>query len=68
MAAPHRARHAMSAEIRDALEEKGLRETYDARPPYQRNDYIGWLLRCVSSARVIEVAQWHHCLTGDWSH
>jgi predicted amino acid-binding ACT domain protein len=24
---------------------KGLRAAYDARPPYQRNDYLGWINR-----------------------
>ncbi len=31
--------------VRDALDEEGLREAYDARPPYQRNDYLGWIGR-----------------------
>jgi len=28
-----------------ALDESGLWERYRARPPYQRNDYIGWIAR-----------------------
>ena len=28
-----------------ALDESGLWEHYRARPPYQRNDYIGWITR-----------------------
>lgn len=28
-----------------ALDESGLWERYRARPPYQRNDYIGWIVR-----------------------
>jgi uncharacterized protein YdeI (YjbR/CyaY-like superfamily) len=28
-----------------ALDESGLWECYRARPPYQRNDYIGWITR-----------------------
>jgi len=28
-----------------ALDESGLWERYRARPPYQRNDYIGWITR-----------------------
>jgi uncharacterized protein YdhG (YjbR/CyaY superfamily) len=28
-----------------ALDESGLWERYRARPPYQRNDYIGWISR-----------------------
>lgn len=26
-----------------ALEQRGLRGKYDARPPYQRNDYLLWI-------------------------
>jgi uncharacterized protein YdeI (YjbR/CyaY-like superfamily) len=28
-----------------ALDENGLWEQYRARPPYQQNDYIGWITR-----------------------
>lgn len=28
-----------------ALEERGLLEAYHERPPYQRNDYLGWINR-----------------------
>jgi uncharacterized protein YdeI (YjbR/CyaY-like superfamily) len=31
--------------IRAALAAKRLTAAYDARPPYQRNDYIGWITR-----------------------
>lgn len=31
--------------VADALEARGLRAAYDARPPYQRNDYLGWIGR-----------------------
>jgi uncharacterized protein YdeI (YjbR/CyaY-like superfamily) len=31
--------------VRDALEAKGLVAAYEARPPYQRNDYLGWIAR-----------------------
>lgn len=31
--------------IRDALETRGLTGLYHARPPYQQNDYIGWITR-----------------------
>jgi uncharacterized protein YdeI (YjbR/CyaY-like superfamily) len=31
--------------MREALEARGLMEAYNARPPYQRNDYIGWITR-----------------------
>jgi uncharacterized protein YdeI (YjbR/CyaY-like superfamily) len=29
--------------MREALLEAGLMEVYEDRPPYQRNDYIGWI-------------------------
>jgi uncharacterized protein YdeI (YjbR/CyaY-like superfamily) len=31
--------------VADALDTEGLRAAYDARPPYQRNDYLGWINR-----------------------
>ena len=31
--------------VRDALLERGLMDAYDRRPPYQRNDYLGWIVR-----------------------
>lgn len=39
---PH---YPMPAYIREALEARGLIDTYRARPPYQQNDYIGWITR-----------------------
>lgn len=35
----------MPEAIRAALAEKNLTAAYEARPPYQRNDYIGWITR-----------------------
>ncbi len=29
--------------VRDALMESGLMDAYEARPPYQRNDYLLWI-------------------------
>jgi len=40
-----RERYPMPDFIRDALAAKNLTAAYDARPPYQRNDYIGWITR-----------------------
>jgi uncharacterized protein YdeI (YjbR/CyaY-like superfamily) len=40
-----RAVNKMPAYIRQALMEKDLMKAYDARPPYQRNDYIGWITK-----------------------
>lgn len=37
--------HPMPEFIRAALAAKRLTAAYEARPPYQRNDYIGWITR-----------------------
>ena len=42
---PPRSRYPMPDFFREALEARGLMEAYNARPPYQRNDYIGWITR-----------------------
>ena len=31
--------------MREALKTRELMEAYNVRPPYQRNDYIGWITR-----------------------
>jgi uncharacterized protein YdeI (YjbR/CyaY-like superfamily) len=35
----------MAADIRKALRAYGLLTAYGARPAYQRNDYLGWIMR-----------------------
>jgi uncharacterized protein YdeI (YjbR/CyaY-like superfamily) len=35
----------MPAYIREALLERDLIDEYRLRPPYQQNDYIGWITR-----------------------
>ncbi|MDE2696827.1 MAG: YdeI/OmpD-associated family protein [Chloroflexota bacterium] len=35
----------MPEDVRLALEERGVRSEYDARPWYQRNDYLAWMRR-----------------------
>lgn len=40
-----RTRYKMPDYIRAALTERGLMDAYHARPDYQQNDYIGWILR-----------------------
>ncbi|SPF75207.1 hypothetical protein ALP8811_00192 [Aliiroseovarius pelagivivens] len=35
----------MPDDIAERLESEGLRAAYDVRPPYQRNDYLGWIAR-----------------------
>jgi uncharacterized protein YdeI (YjbR/CyaY-like superfamily) len=42
---PKRPRYEMPDFFREALETRGLMEAYRARPPYQQNDYIGWITR-----------------------
>jgi uncharacterized protein YdeI (YjbR/CyaY-like superfamily) len=42
---PPRPRYPMPDFLREALETRGLMDAYRARPPYQRNDYIGWITR-----------------------
>jgi uncharacterized protein YdeI (YjbR/CyaY-like superfamily) len=32
-------------DVKDTLVESGVWDEYMARPPYQRNDYIAWILR-----------------------
>ena len=38
-----RQRWDMPEDAWEAIVAHGLREAYDSRPPYQRNDYIGWI-------------------------
>lgn len=38
-----RPKNPMPPAIRDALNERGLMDAYLARPPYQQNDYLGWI-------------------------
>ena len=42
-----RALKPMPDSIRGALTSRGLWQAYEARPPYQRNDYIAWITRAV---------------------
>ena len=40
-----RALHPMPEFVRDALTRRGLMDAYEGRPPYQSNDYVGWIGR-----------------------
>ncbi|MDY6834085.1 MAG: YdeI/OmpD-associated family protein [Chloroflexota bacterium] len=40
-----RPRYLMPDFIKKALVENNLLEAYEARPPYQQNDYVGWILQ-----------------------
>ena len=42
---PARPRYAIPDIIREALNTRGLMDLYRSRPPYQQNDYIGWITR-----------------------
>ena len=44
-ARPKRPRHPIPPDVRIALNGRGLLSAYRARPPYQQNDYIGWITR-----------------------
>ena len=33
----------MPDDVAALLDERALRDDYDARPYYQRNDYLGWI-------------------------
>jgi uncharacterized protein YdeI (YjbR/CyaY-like superfamily) len=35
----------MPTEVRTALERRGLSGAFEARPAFQRNDYLGWIGR-----------------------
>lgn len=38
----------MPQDIVELLEQRGLVADYEARPAYQRNDYLGWIARAAS--------------------
>lgn len=38
-----RPRQDMPGDVADRLMADGVREAYDDRPPYQRNDYLMWI-------------------------
>ena len=40
-----RPRYPMPDFVRQSLEENKLMNAYLSRPPYQQNDYIGWITR-----------------------
>ena len=44
------AKNPMPDYVAEALEAEGLRELYDQRPWYQRNDYLGWISRAKREA------------------
>jgi uncharacterized protein YdeI (YjbR/CyaY-like superfamily) len=40
-----RPKQPMPGFVRDALTKEDVMRAYEARPPYQRNDYLGWINR-----------------------
>ena len=42
---PSRTAQPMPEDVRLAIEERRVRADYDARPWYQRNDYLAWIAR-----------------------
>ena len=42
---PRRPRWPMPDYFKEALVGSGLMDTYRRRPPYQQNDYVGWVTR-----------------------
>jgi uncharacterized protein YdhG (YjbR/CyaY superfamily) len=42
-ATERRPRHRMPADVKRRLEGERLMDAYARRPPYQRNDYLGWI-------------------------
>lgn len=45
-----RPRYPMPDFFRQALSKNNVMDAYLARPPYQQNDYIGWVNRAVQEA------------------
>ena len=37
--------HEMPADVKAALKEHKVMDAYRGRPPYQQNDYVGWITR-----------------------
>lgn len=37
--------HEMPKDVHDALTKAKVLDAYNSRPPYQQNDYVGWITR-----------------------
>ena len=44
-----RSQQSMPEDVKNALDERALTESYDERPFYQRNDYLAWIGRAKRS-------------------
>jgi hypothetical protein len=50
----------MPENVRAALKKRGLTEAYEARPDYQRNDYLGWIAqRRLREHGLARLRRWH---------
>ena len=50
--------HVMPEDVKTLLEKENLMEAYLQRPPYQQNDYIGWIGRAkLAATREKRIAQ-----------
>lgn len=45
MSALKRSRYPLPDFVQQALLLRGLMDAYEKRPPYQQNDYVGWIIR-----------------------
>jgi uncharacterized protein YdeI (YjbR/CyaY-like superfamily) len=53
-----RVRVPMPADVRHALIGHAVLDAYRQRPPYQQNDYLGWILRAqLEPTRLARIAQ-----------
>ena len=46
---PMRSQQSMPEDVKNALDERALTESYDEGPFYQRNDYLAWIGRAKRS-------------------
>ncbi|MDQ2092141.1 YdeI/OmpD-associated family protein [Marimonas arenosa] len=64
----------MPDDIAARLDAAGLRAAYDARPPYQRNDWLAWIARAKKpvtrekriASMLTELEQGHGYMGMDW--
>lgn len=69
-----RSKQPMPDFVSEALLEKELVEAYDARPPYQRNDYLMWINKAAKDETkesrlekmLAELKQGHGYMGMDW--
>jgi uncharacterized protein YdeI (YjbR/CyaY-like superfamily) len=69
-----REKNPMPADVREALLAQGLMDAYEERPPYQRNDYLGWIARAKLEATrlkrleqmLTELADGHRYMNMSW--